>query len=71
MITIAARLSLLVGGLGADTLIGGRRGRTLIAAADRADGDRVIRCEKGNLVLADAGDGVRGRCGVARRIRRR
>ena len=62
----ASGRTLLVGGQGADTLIGAR-GRTFINAVDGANRDRVICRSSANLVLADPGDDVRGPCGIVRR----
>jgi hypothetical protein len=62
----ASGRTLLVGGQGADTLIGARV-RTFINAVDGANRDRVICRSSANLVLADPGDDVRGPCGIVRR----
>ena len=62
----ASGRTLLVGGQGADTLIGARV-RTFINAVDGANRDRVICRGSANLVLADPGDDVRGPCGIVRR----
>ncbi len=65
----ARRRMMLIGGQGADKLVGGR-GQTYINAFDGTGRDLVICRGSGNRVLADSGDRVRGRCGLVRRISR-